>query len=861
MIPFRQLINEIPAKKFHSAVMTSFSINLYYCEVQLLRTLAGKGINFVSAIVDSDCLSNQLLKFSNAFERKRSLDFSIHGYKTKGAFHPKIQFYAGEKSVLVLVGSGNLTVMGHGKNLEVWSPFMVESVDSPAYPLVRDVWNYLKGIYNQLGTEADYIVRSIEENCAILQKQYDGDVIEHIVGENSVRLFTNKNTSLFDQCIDWIGDDKIKTITIMVPFYDDEAKLIKALNERFKPQEMNLVVEEGFGVLPNKKSIPDYITMYDWRSIKDSFGNMYQSYFHSKCFFFAGEMYNYMLCGSANASVAAFGIPGANPTNHETCVGFKSKSTNYLKLSEFELNDSINVDDIISTKEPKDNYNSEGTQSLWIKEASYCNDEYELSIENQSDEIDVNIAFFTGSRSDSFCFKEHLKWGSSMIKGIFNLPINPLYVEITNSKGVLISNRQFVIPTDILGVNNPSPESVYIRKRCREIESGNFVNGQMLKFFTDLFFVQNSKKPLNSISNESAEKPVSDEEGFSFDSLEEYLRDDSPEMPNVLRGRKGRESTRRSMMFFDSIVSYISKSFQEKKNEDIDEEETEDVSKSSGRDKSESQNRAVKKEKEANNIRDRILKMFDKYISNLEFSALSERDVKRSISLLEELKQFMAAIFFLYRTFSYRYTLTNDDETEHSLIKLLRLPTDRKTATEYFYRITSLFGLYVMKSAILDEDDKNDKRNITELLQYAFKLCLTVFSVCDCLNESNKDYEMLAPYKAVAIMNLRHSLCIDIDSITTDQVFELLDRDIQLMDEFDETAIKTYINNNIALLNNPDKIVKDDVFGYYFLKSFNKYVALPCTMAYQFNSVKREYCSDYRYFYKQQKMVKVYPYK
>ena len=159
MIEQRSLIQNIPAGKFHSVLMTSFSINLYYWEIQLLRTLSGKGINFVSAIVDSDCLSDQLLKFSKAFSGKRPLEFSLHGYKSKGAFHPKIQFYAGNDNILVLIGSGNLTISGHGKNMEVWTPVMVDSPESSAYPFVRDVWNYLSALYNELGDEAYNIIK------------------------------------------------------------------------------------------------------------------------------------------------------------------------------------------------------------------------------------------------------------------------------------------------------------------------------------------------------------------------------------------------------------------------------------------------------------------------------------------------------------------------------------------------------------------------------------------------------------------------------------------------------------------------------------------------------------------------------
>ena len=215
MIDQRQLIKEIPSGKFHSALMTSFSINLYYWEIQLLRSLSAKDINFVSALVDSDCLSDQLLKFSKAFSGRRPLDFSLHGYKMKGAFHPKIQFYAGRKSVLVLVGSGNLTVMGHGRNLEVWSPVMVESAENPAYPFIRNVWSYLKSLYQGLGEEAENIIYSIEENCDLLRNDDDGPAAEHFIGEDSIRFFTNQSISLYEQCREWIGNDTIKTITVM----------------------------------------------------------------------------------------------------------------------------------------------------------------------------------------------------------------------------------------------------------------------------------------------------------------------------------------------------------------------------------------------------------------------------------------------------------------------------------------------------------------------------------------------------------------------------------------------------------------------------------------------------------------------
>ena len=864
MISQRELIKEIPSGRFHSALMTSFSINLYYWEIQLLRSLAGKGINFVSALVDSDCLSDQLLKYSQAFSGRKPLDFSLHGYKMKGAFHPKIQFYAGRESVLALVGSGNLTIMGHGRNLEVWCPVLVDNIKSPAYPFVRNVWSYLKGLYQELGPEAENIIRSIEENCAILREEYEGEEMEHFIGDDSIRFFTNQSTSLFNLCDEWIGNEKIKTITVMSPFYDSKAKLVKALYNRYKPKEIRLIVEDGFGTLPKRKSIPGYVKIYKWHDINKSLGMQYQDFFHSKCFFFEGEQNHYMLCGSANASVAAFGLQDVKPSNHEACVGFKSKTTDYFKLTGFSLADSVNADDIDDMEGTQDVTEKHEPQTLWIKEASYIYDTFDLTIENKGDETDATITFYAGNRTPLLSIDRHIKAGTETISGRFKDAINPLYVEITNKKGELISNRQFMIPTEVLEINNPSPESEYKRKRYREIEAGNFVNGEVLRFIENILNATETKLAFKGDTKTASDKVIEDTDGFTFNSVEEYLKDDGNGITGDRALRKGEKTAAQSTMLFDSMISYISRSFKEKEDDDIDEEETEDATKSSGRDKPKSQKASCRTSKNARETSDRIIKMFDRYIENLERVALSDKGEKKPVSLLEALKQYMAAVFFLYRTFSYRYTIENEDNTEHTLIELPWSSRNKKTATEYIYRITSLFGLYLMKSSILGEDNKFIKQRIVDYKQYAFELCLALFSICDCLNEGNEDYQSLTKYKALALLNMKDSLCVDANLHTADRVFHRLDRTLQEMEEFDKARMQQYIDNNIALFKDYSKfcpainLQKNDLFGYVDLIPFKK-VDLLCTMACGYDAVKHEYCPNYCYLKESQRTVKLLP--
>ena len=854
MIDHRQLIKEIPSGKFHSALMTSFSINLYYWDIQLLRTLAGKGINFVSALVDSDCLSDQLLNFSKCFRDNKPLDFSIHGYKMKGAFHPKIQFYAGRESVLALIGSGNLTITGHGRNLEVWSPIMVDNVKDPAYPFIRDVWGYLKSLYLDLGPEANNIVTSIEENCDLLRTKYDSGSSEYLVGEDSIRFFTNHDSSIFNQCREWIGDDKIKTITVMSPFYDDKAQLIKSLFTEYNPKSVRLIVEDGFGSFPKARNIPDYVKLYKWDKIASTTGKKFQEFFHSKCFFFEGKSFNYMLCGSANASVAAFGIPKVSPINQEACVGYKSASKDYFKQTGFTLTEPIRKEDIPQNSSTDTSVESKTPIVIWIREASYLYNNYELAVDNTSEKAGIIINFYSGNRELLFSEKKQIKAGSSSISGTFKDARNPLYVEITDAKNNVISNRQFVISSESLDSNNPSPESEYRRKRYREIESGKFINGEVLRFIEQILNSTESKLKASSVQEMSGTDKKDEKQGHSFSSLEEYLKDDGSGITGDRSMRNRDSSASQSTMLFDSMISYISRSAKEKEEEEMDDEESEDVQKSEGKDTVKTEKAAIKSPRNAEDIRLRVTKMFNKYIEQLESVALSGKPSRNTIRMMDSLKKYMAAIFFLFRTFSYRYILEDGETEEQSLIRLLRQSGNPNTATEIFYRITSLFALYLKHSTLVKEKNPVINAKNDQYKQYAFELAIAVFSICDWMNQGNADYSSWSDsYKGTSLLNLKKILDVKIEQDTPSIVFKCMDRAIQEIDGFDKATMQNYINRNISLINSKKDIFPQgnilwtDEFGYVKLKPYKATMSLPLTMSYPYNNKYDEYCPDYLY--------------
>ena len=660
MIEHKNLIKNIPNGCFHSVLMTSYSINLYYWEIQLLKALSNKGINYVSALVDADCLSEQLANFGRSFDGKKPFDFSLHGYRSKGAFHPKIQFYAGREKILVLIGSGNITVSGHGKNMEVWSPIMIDSKESPAYPFVREVWNYLCSLYRDLGDEAYRIIGSIKDNCNLLIDEYETESEEHWINEDySIRLFTNNNTTIFDQVRTWIGDDRIKSITVMSPFYDSKADFINSLNNVYSPNYINVISEDGFGSIPSINPLPGKLRIYKWSNVKPESASM-QKYLHAKCLFYEGEKYNYLVCGSANASIAAFGKPGVRSVNHEASVGYKSKTINYFKETGFLLKDRTEFEDIKPGKKLEGG-TIKANNLIWIKEASYEIRNYSIAFES---EIDSEVEVLIYSPSSQKPQKETIRVKEGQNIHLGNLSIDkPFYVVMTDCQGNIISNRQFIISIYRLVINDPSKENTEYRHRCYDIEIGKFIGGKIFNFIEDVLSgVDERKYKLKTEpEREKQEHLDSEKKTNNFNSEEEYFRKDTNDVTGDKRYRYHTLSTYRKNMVLDSIIYYINHSSSERKDETIDDEETEDVNKSEGK-VSKPKLKKNDQEKPDAKLAERVINMLDKYVAILVESSITKNNSDSAeISVINTIKPFMLALFYLYRILSYRYTEEADE--------------------------------------------------------------------------------------------------------------------------------------------------------------------------------------------------------
>ena len=111
----QKLYKDLPSRgKFHSCIISSFSFDYYFFDAQIRRQLHSKGIYNIILLCDANILEHSFGAFS--FGTNHFLnDYTITPIEAKGAFHPKISIFFGEKDTMMHLGSGNLTSGGPGE--------------------------------------------------------------------------------------------------------------------------------------------------------------------------------------------------------------------------------------------------------------------------------------------------------------------------------------------------------------------------------------------------------------------------------------------------------------------------------------------------------------------------------------------------------------------------------------------------------------------------------------------------------------------------------------------------------------------------------------------------------------------------
>jgi len=462
--------------KYHSCILTCYSFNFSFFEEQVLPILRTSNIKNVNVLADGKILEAAQDR-TTGHEFSHQKNYSFQSVYHTGVFHPKIMLLTGVKHGLLFIGSGNLTSSGLSTNDEIWSAFHLNTVENENASLFGEAWLYLQSFLQEsYGFTSQKInwIKKYSPWLAALPTNSDG--FEHKKLKQKINFISNSKTgSIFQKLVARVPKEKLKSITIISPFYDQAGALLEALYDNYLPPTFNCIIDADYGTFPVKMNpkIADHINFYDWKECKNDFDNQVNR-LHAKIFHFvysSGD--EYIIIGSANATVAAFGTISKDPVNHEAGILiYRSINKNWLEdLGVHIPKEPIEVNRLSSNGRSTDNSRDIIKTPNKIIYSELRGNEINIYLKKPLPNIEGRVRILSrhSLELENLSFKSennNLRTSCKNSENVFKICI-------VNEAGDRISNFSIVHRFEELAKSNPDPE----QQKLDNLFSGDLMEG------------------------------------------------------------------------------------------------------------------------------------------------------------------------------------------------------------------------------------------------------------------------------------------------------------------------------------------------------------------------------------------------
>jgi hypothetical protein len=472
----------IGSRRYHSAILTTFSFDFYFFEMKAMKWLRSCGVRNVNVLIDGHYYSELMLQPCGE-EMNLSPGYSLYPVFQKSLFHPKIWMLFGEKEALLIIGSGNLTNAGNGNNEEIWGAFHFDIRFTENSQLFSAAWSYIQQLCSSVkGLTHEKTTRWIVDHAPWLNELPAAAPFQFhdVAGKWKVAFLANTaQRTIWQQLVDLIGTEKVVEITTLSPYYDTNGKAIQALSSLFKPAKLNVIIDET-GSVPDALPLSKAYSFFDWYNmgvskklhVKSSEGSS-NSKLHAKIIHFrTSKGKEYCLFGSANVTPEGLGLSGITANAEASLLmyakeggllthfGIKLKSP--VKLSAFKTsNDSCIYDTILKYKRPE----------VMLLSAEWVYDELYLYAEGYYDKPLVAKLYDHDSRLlhtlNIGAFKPEMKTKPSVsLQGLHQIQ---LFDAATDTD---ISNRILLADYYLLAKTHPNPQTEDIERIYNDIQGG-----------------------------------------------------------------------------------------------------------------------------------------------------------------------------------------------------------------------------------------------------------------------------------------------------------------------------------------------------------------------------------------------------
>jgi hypothetical protein len=224
----------IKAERWTFGLFTSFTLNLGFFETVVYDAWRARGSRELVLLVDRKGYSQSLSdhRAAGAGQRYRIVPVMMDD----GVFHPKIGFLANDKHAVLMVGSGNLTFGGWGKNLE-----LVDVVDSAT------ALSPFAGFRDFLTTLDD---RRRSGSLTVPDSEWIATALSKIprapdVKKNEPVFIHSLQASISSQLQAETGGRKVRRLIILSPYHDNDGETIDGLATALQARRVDVVAAAG----------------------------------------------------------------------------------------------------------------------------------------------------------------------------------------------------------------------------------------------------------------------------------------------------------------------------------------------------------------------------------------------------------------------------------------------------------------------------------------------------------------------------------------------------------------------------------------------------------------------------------------
>lgn len=361
-------------------IILTHNIDFVFLQAMILPLLRKCGYPTLTIFADAKCAIESFQRqgplLDGIGKRYRVVPVAMNpGFR----FHSKAIMISSLTKATLAVGSGNLGFGGWKENGEIWNRFDTEIDGAGPFAAFR---NHLSDILD--------IVKLNESVSLEILEAFDSDNRPWALDlNNPTTIFSkcSKGSSLFDQLVRELGNERYDHLTICAPYYDSKGQVIRDLSEQFKAKATQVLLQSGKSNLLSRtaKALPSNIKIssVQYLGIEDDA----RKFLHAKFYAFRNGNEVVVAAGSANCSLAAWSIPGTDGNAELVALTRMDSSvyeTDVLGELTFSDEDLQLLDDDFDSEENGDDAN----KYIHILAARYVNKELKIGFES-SDEIEI----------------------------------------------------------------------------------------------------------------------------------------------------------------------------------------------------------------------------------------------------------------------------------------------------------------------------------------------------------------------------------------------------------------------------------------------------------------------------------------